>query len=174
MNKITCDLCGDLMPLVKDGIASDDSRIAVLQHIEHCEACKALYSGEIPPVLDTNDGLRKLKQKIKLFSIMLMMFGILFGISLTAGSDMFYNCLIMPIIGALGYVIFRWKSLYEVPCLLLVTALVTNVLEILRGTQQMDIYSVFMWSIIYSIFVILGATATGLLHFAFRKEHDDV
>ena len=33
MNKITCDMCIDLMPLVQDGVASEDSRNAVLQHL---------------------------------------------------------------------------------------------------------------------------------------------
>ena len=30
MNKISCDMCIDLMPLVQDGVASEDSRNAVL------------------------------------------------------------------------------------------------------------------------------------------------
>lgn len=173
MNNITCDLCADLMPLVKDGIASEDSRIAVMQHMEQCDTCKAMYRGEVLPDIDANDALRKFKQKIKLFSIMCLMFGILFGISLTAGSDMFYNCIIMPIIGALGYVIFRWKALYEIPCFVFITALVTNGLETLRGVQQLDIFSMFMWCFTYCIFAILGAVAAGLLHFAFRKERND-
>jgi len=40
VNKITCDMCKDLMPLVKDGIASEDSRLAVTEHLKECEDCK--------------------------------------------------------------------------------------------------------------------------------------
>ena len=32
MNEISCDVCMDLIPLVQDGIASEDSREAVEQH----------------------------------------------------------------------------------------------------------------------------------------------
>ena len=39
MNKISCDMCMDLMPLVQDGVASADSIAAVKQHIENCPAC---------------------------------------------------------------------------------------------------------------------------------------
>ena len=48
MNKISCDMCIDLMPLVQDGVASEDSRNAVLQHLQECPDCRALYEGEIP------------------------------------------------------------------------------------------------------------------------------
>lgn len=50
MNKITCDMCMDLMPLVKDGIASADSREAVEAHLEACAVCRSLYHGQAPPV----------------------------------------------------------------------------------------------------------------------------
>ena len=35
--KITCDMCLDLMPLVLDGLASEDSEKAVREHIAGCE-----------------------------------------------------------------------------------------------------------------------------------------
>ena len=101
---------------------------------------------------------------------MLMMFGIFFGVSLTAGSELFYNTLIMPIIGALGYYIFRWKALYNVPILLFITQSVTNLFGIIRGTEHLNLYSLFIWTFLYSIFAILGTIVAWLLHFAFRKE----
>ena len=36
--KISCDVILDLMPLVKDGVASDDSSTIVKEHIKNCEA----------------------------------------------------------------------------------------------------------------------------------------
>jgi len=44
MNKISCDICGDLVPLVKDGIASEDSCNAVIKHTNECEACNLLFN----------------------------------------------------------------------------------------------------------------------------------
>ena len=85
MNEITCDICKDLIPLVKDGIASEDSAKAVARHIKTCDECRAVYGGELPPVIDTTKAFQKFKRKIHLFFAMLMMFGIFFGLSLIAG-----------------------------------------------------------------------------------------
>ena len=173
MTNITCDMCMDLMPLVKDGIASEDSRMAVEEHIKNCEACRKLYDGERaePSInVDLERELGKLKRKLQIFSTVLMMFGVFFGLSLTASDDMFYNSLIMPVIGALGYVIFYWKAVYQVPLLLLVIQFLINFFGMARGMEYMPIMGIVMWVGIYSIFVELGVVVAGLLHFAFRKE----
>lgn len=174
MNNITCDMCRDLMPLVKDGIASEDSRLAVEEHIKTCENCKKLYGEEITEASSVNVELElelgKLKKKVQTFSMVLMMFGVFFGLSLTASNEMFYNSLIMPVIGALGYVIFRWKAVYQVPILLLVMQLLINCFGMVRGMEVMPVMGVVMWVAIYTIFVEIGVLVAGLLHFAFRKE----
>ena len=170
MNEITCNLCMDLMPLVKDGVASEDSVCAVKNHIASCENCRALFSGDAPPPVDTAKSFEKFYRRLQLFSAMVMMFGIFFGLSLTAGSGIFYNTVIMPVIGALGYVIFRKRALYFVPVLLFVTHFATNLLGLVRGVEHLDFYSLLMWTFLYSIFALLGVVVTWLLHFAFRKE----
>lgn len=43
--KITCEICDDLLPLVEDGIASEESRQAVFSHICKCEKCRRNYPG---------------------------------------------------------------------------------------------------------------------------------
>lgn len=174
MNKITCDMCMDLLPLVKDGIASEDSRRAVEEHVKICEACKKLYASEATEPSSVNVDLElelgKLKRKLQTFSTVLMMFGVFFGLSLTASEEMFYNSLVMPVIGALGYVIFRWKAVYQVPLLLLIMQCLINFLGMARGTEYMTFVAILMWIGIYTIFVTLGVLVAGLLHFAFRKE----
>ena len=174
MNKITCDMCKDLMPLVTDGIASEDSRLAVEEHVKECEACKAIYDGlvqepSVNPDLELELG--KMKKRLQIFSAMLLMFGVFFGLSLTASDEMFYNSLIMPVIGVLGYVLFRWNAVYQVPILLLVMLFVINCFGMVRGMEVMSVYGVVMWVGIYCIFVELGVLVAGLLHYAFRKEH---
>lgn len=170
MNEISCNVCMDLIPLVQDGIASADSREAVEQHISKCESCAACYSGEIPPVADTDKLITDVRRKVQFFFIMLLMFGIFFGLGLTASSELFYNSLIMPIVGVFGYVIFRWKSLYAVPLLLLFTNVISFVLNVIRGIEEIGMYSRVMWTGIYSIFVVVGIVIAGLIHYAFRKE----
>lgn len=170
MNKITCDICLDLIPLVKDGIASEGSRQAVEEHLKTCPSCRALWNGDAPSAANGEQAFQKFQRQIQLFSAMVMMFGIFFGISLTAGSDIFYNTLIMPVIGGLGYFIFQWKALYNVPILLLLTHGLTNLFGLMRGVEHLDLYSLLMWTVLYSIFAQIGVLIAGLLHYALRKE----
>lgn len=173
MNEITCDLCMDLIPLVQDGIASEDSRKAVEYHIETCGSCRALYDGKMVLSAESSGVFRKVQRKMRMFSLGLMLFGSFFGLGLTAGSDMFYNSLIMPVVGALGFFMFRWKAVYGVPLLLLVTHVVINFLGMMRGAEYLDFASLVVWTFIYSLFAAAGTTAAGLLCFAFRKEKED-
>lgn len=45
--EISCDICRDLIPLVTDGVASEDAVSAVKNHMEHCESCRNMYGSEI-------------------------------------------------------------------------------------------------------------------------------
>lgn len=170
MNKITCDMCMDLMPLVQDGVASADSRNAVLQHLQECPGCRAIYEGEIPAPSDTGELLRKIQRKARIFFAMVMMFGIFYGLMLTAGSGVFYNTLIMPAIGAIGYYLFRWQGLYIVPGLLLVTHFVTNALGL--GGEYLELPALGLWTAIYCGAALTGFAIAALLHFALGKENE--
>lgn len=43
MLNISCNIIVDLIPLVKDGVASDASTILVNEHIKSCEICKSEF-----------------------------------------------------------------------------------------------------------------------------------
>lgn len=43
MNRITCDIIRDLLPLYIDGVCSADSRALAEEHLQSCPACKAEY-----------------------------------------------------------------------------------------------------------------------------------
>jgi len=170
MTQLSCEICMDLLPLVKDGVASEESRAAVMAHIAGCPSCAALYGTEAPGEPDRDRLWKKLSVSLHRFLGLVMIFGIFFGLSLTAGSDMFYNSILMPIIGALGYVIFRWRAVYWVPMLMAVTNAVGCAIEFVRGTDSVELISVFWWTAIYCVFVWVGIAIAGLLHFALRKE----
>ena len=55
MNKISCDMCIDLMPLVQDGVASEDSRSYIEEHTAHCPACKKLFIEMCAPMEQTTE-----------------------------------------------------------------------------------------------------------------------
>ena len=170
MNKISCDMCIDLMPLVQDGVASDDSRNAVLRHLQECPDCRALYEGEIPAPSKSHELLGKVQRRAQLFSAMVMMFGIFYGLMLTAGNGIFMNVVIMPVIGGIGYYLFRWKAIIIVPPLLLVTHFITNALGL--GGQGLMPIEVVLWTAIYCGVALVGFVIAALLHFVFKKEDD--
>ncbi len=170
MNEISCEVCMDLMPLVQDGVASEDSRKAVEAHVAGCEACRAQYKGKVPPAADADKALKKLQRKLRFAGLFLMMLGIFAGLALTAREGMFYNLLIMPVIGALGYLVFRKKTLYELPVLLVVMHLAVNGINWLRGLEFLDLYSIFFFTVIYIVLAQVGALIAALFHYAFQKE----
>lgn len=173
MDDISCNVCMDLIPLVKDGVASEDSRRAVEAHLSSCPACRSVFdSGSIPPPEpDSGKLLGQVQHRLRLFFIVLLCFGVFFGVSLTASSDGFYNSLIMPILGILGYCAFRWKALWSVPLLLLAIHAGIQGLSLVRGAEHTDIFSLLMWTAIYSILAVVGTVIAGLFHYAFRKEN---
>ena len=168
MNEITCEMCMDLMPLVHDGVASSDSIAAVEHHIQICPECRALFEGQLPEPSNREKLLKKLQKEAKVFSSMVLMFGIFYGLMLTAGSGLFYNILIMPAIGAIGYYLFRWKALYTIPGLLLITHFATNALGL--GEEYLEPMTLLFWTGLYCIFALAGTTIAALLHFALKKE----
>lgn len=192
MTKITCDICMDLMPLVRDGVASEDSVTAVMNHISDCEDCKKIYdemyinnksiteNNNTPQQIKSQQlnsqsinidkAAKKVEKKINKYLGMIIMFGIFFGLSLTASEEMFLNSFIMPIIGVFGYYLFRWKAAYTVPCIIVISNFIINGIGFLRGVEPLDIMSVVMWGSVYSLFAIIGTIIAGLLHFGLRKE----
>ena len=169
MNDISCGICRDLIPLVKDGVAGEDSRAAVEAHIVHCEACRAVYDAPLSSA-DSENAFSALWRKARMLLAMIMMLGIFVGISFTNSQELFYNTLIMPIIGGLGYLVFRWKAVYRVPLLLLAVGLAALGLDLLRGLGQLDAPSLLLWTVIYSGFAMVGLLIAALLCFAFQKE----
>ncbi|MBR6748030.1 MAG: zf-HC2 domain-containing protein [Clostridia bacterium] len=170
MTDISCDICMDLAPLVRDGLASEDSRRAVQAHIAHCDACRALLDTDLPAPDAQNDAAARIRRRIRCFELLVLICGILFGVSLTAGSNLFYNALLMPVIGALGYVIFRGYAALILPGMLLALHLAGNLIAFLRGVEVLDLWSVVLWTALYAVFAAVGVLIAWLLHFAFRKE----
>lgn len=171
-NKISCEVCRDLLPLVKDNVANSESVEAVNRHIGNCPDCKQLCENDVfpePKISGAQSAFKRVKHRLMTFYTVLMFFAIYFGLSLTAGQEMFFNCLIMPVVGVLGYVIFRGKSIVIIPPLLVIH-IVINFFGLLKTTEQLDMPSVVMWTVIYSLFALAGIIIAWLLHFAFRKE----
>ncbi len=177
MSKISCDMCMDLIPLVKDGVASEDSCKAVHEHLAECDACSLTYDGDksIAVVMDDRIVVSKIKKQLTFITIAIMFAGTLFGLLISDSMNMFYNALILPAIGALGYVLLKKKAyLISVSFFLFSLGWIT-IRGLIDGVLvSSDFYSLFLmafwWSIIYVFFIALGTVIAWLFSYAFRKE----
>lgn len=170
IREISCDICRDLLPLVQDGVASEDSRAAVEAHLRTCPACRALAGGTMPPPPDEQRLLRRVRQQLRGVLLIVLLVGILFGLELTNGTNMFYNSLLMPLLGAVGYLVYRWKALWRIPLLLLGLCVAVGLLNLLRGLPAADALGLLVWTGFYCLFALAGVLIAGLLHFALKKE----
>ncbi len=177
MNKISCDVCLDLVPLVQDNVASEDSRILVMEHLKICPSCNSIFN-DIDlkePEMDNNRVVSKIKKQLYLASIITIVLGAMIGIGLTDSMGVFYNVLIIPTIGAIGYFVLSKKS-YYVPLTLFV---LVYLVEFIRYTFEGSFYHTTfssaiiapgLWALIYAGLCSLGIIIGFLLKIAFRKE----
>ena len=175
-SRITCGICRDLIPLVKDGVADAESEAAVRMHAEGCSECARLFGEK--PADDVNfsepprepRAFKRAKHYLTAVYAVAMLLGLYAGLSLTDSADMFFNTLIMPIAGVLGFLAFRLRSLYIVPILLLVINVIANGLGLFA--ERLDVLSIIIWTFIYSLFALAGIVITMLLRFAFGGKNN--
>lgn len=172
---ISCEVCQDLMPLVLDEIASEDSCILVQQHIDKCDACNKLYSGtekSFAKGINDQKNILKIRRKLSLFGLGLLCMGAILGVYLSDTSNIFYNIIIMPIVGTLNYIINR-KKWYVIPCgIAMLTYLWlfwANVIESKEISNESFMYPIF-FVLIYTGLTMLGTAIGALLRFAYQRE----
>ncbi|MBQ7001389.1 MAG: zf-HC2 domain-containing protein [Oscillospiraceae bacterium] len=94
MYEISCDMCMDLIPLVKDGVASQDSMAAVEGHIAGCDRCRALFDDAPLPEGDEMAGMNRAIKRVKTVSTIclwvLLLAGILLCELVMQGSSLFF------------------------------------------------------------------------------------
>jgi len=173
---ISCDLILDLIPLVKDGVASEDSNIAVNEHIKNCKSCRNEFDTfeatkvETESIKDQNI-IFAIKRSIFITQLIILMAGAISGVALSNSMNMFYNFIIMPIIGGISLVVFKRKWYLAPLAIFVLTNLWQSITGIVSGEFDWTLlYSGLYFSIIYTILVVLGTTITMLLKFAFKKE----
>lgn len=178
MNKIGCQICLDLMPLVKDGIASKESCEAVAEHIKSCGDCRAVYDeGMIKESAQLDDQvvMKKIQKQLLLGTVGIILLGAVLGMALSGSMGVFYNILIMPVIGAAGYLGLGRKSYMGVIGLFIFSGTWIFIREVIDGALAYDTpYSILIMAVvtagIYTVLFVLGICISFLLKYAFKKE----
>lgn len=173
---ISCSVCQDLIPLVLDHVASKDSEELVHNHIAGCAICNQCYNNTRSPedstsCPDDKRVLKKIRRTVYTSMLVFILIGGLFGVAITNGSEVFYNSILMPVVGGLSYLVFR-KHWY-IPCLSL-TIITYLWIFITSWIDEGFSTSLFMtplfFTIIYAILLLIGVVIAELLTFAFKKE----
>ena len=182
MNKeksnISCDVCLDLIPLVRDKVASEDTNALIYEHIDKCESCKAEFANTNHTSEDTIDDKRiihSIRKSLFLTGLIFIACGALLGVYLSNSMNMFYNFLIMPIVGGCGYLILKKKWVWTplgIFVLSYVWLFIQNIFEgMLSSGFNIEIFYIpLFYSGIYTGLTILGVVIVALLKYAFRKE----
>ena len=122
---IPCNVILDLIPLVKDGVASSDSTMIVEEHIKGCENCKAEFEAfktvnVEQPMLKDEKILFAIKRSIFITQLVVLIVGAIIGVAMTNSMGMFYNFIIMPVVGGISFVALK-KKWYVAPISIFVT-----------------------------------------------------
>lgn len=173
---ITCDIISDLIPLVKDGVASDDSIIIVNEHIKSCEKCMAEFQTfeatkfEQISIKDEKI-IFAIKHSMLITQLIILIAGAIVGVALSNSMGMFYNFIIMPIIGGGSLVVFK-KNWYLAPAVIFALTYIWQTIAgiVTDGFNEHSLFIGLYFSVIYTVLVGLGVIITLLLRFAFKKE----
>lgn len=181
--KTECNIIIDLLPLYVEDMVSPETKQFVEEHLSECPECRCelekMRGGEMltpakkePERTEENKKtFKKIMQRINrqsyAFSYPIVILFVFLGFSWTGGENLMYNSVLMPIVGIFGYCIFGWKAVYKMPLLLLAI----DMFVCISGLIAIDLYSAFIWTLIYSLFVLVGIAIAFLLHFALRKEN---
>ena len=173
--KITCDVIQDLIPIVQDDAASEDSRRLVEEHAAQCPSCRNLWGPrDLPPLPARNEaaGLRAIKKSLFFSQAFILLAGSCIGIALSNSMGMFYNILLMPLLGAISVSAFR-RRWYLVP---LFVFLLTSVWQFFAMWLDNGVLSGYictgslLYAAVYTGLALIGSAVALLLRFAFRKE----
>ena len=180
--KTECSVVIDLLPLYIEDMVSTETAQYINEHLKNCNECQAelanlregveLSTVEAKPVTRPENAkpfkkmMKRMNRQFYSIAYAAIIFLIFLGFGWTAGDNLMYNSLIMPIVGIFGYYVFKWKAIYKLPVLLLIIDLGVFAFQLV----EIGFTDTLMWTVLYAIFVLVGVAIAFLLHYAFKKE----
>ena len=177
-----CSIVRDLLPLYVEDMVSAETAQYIREHLSECTECQTELSHlkegtgvttiehHLPSHADDAKPFQKMMKRMNrqfhTLAYSLIIFFIFLGFSWTAGENLMYNSLIMPIVGVFGYYVFRWRAVYQVPVLLLCIDLAIFAFQPI----EIGFADTIGWTFLYSVFVLVGIGIAFLLHYALKKE----
>lgn len=180
--KTECSVVKDLLPLYVEDMVSPETAQFIGDHLKECSECRSeleslkegepLSTVENKHAIDTGNAkpfkkmMKRMNRQFYSIAYAAIIFLIFLGFGWTAGDNLMYNSLIMPIVGIFGYYVFKWKAIYKLPVLLLIIDLAVFAFQLV----EIGFADTLMWTVLYAIFVLVGVAIAFLLHYALKKE----
>ena len=169
MNKLPCDVVMDLIPLIKDHVASKESEELVKTHIRECENCRQYYELLEDTSFDDHKIIETIRHKRNLYLSFILLTGVITGYQLSSSYYMFFNVLIMPVIGILCHMIKPVKT-YR---LALLCAAVFAVLSLFGTLLQYGFGDGILMNsliifILMFVLIMIGKLIAMLLYYAWK------
>ena len=159
-----CDLCMDLIPLVADGLASRESEDFVEKHILICPECRNYYQdysrdglGDYEKMEDERI-IKNIKKNLLIRGVILALLGSLVGMFTVNTEYVFYNILLIPLIGGLSYYYLRKKSYLVLIGVFLISSLGNTMVMMVADPSYGlgNIKAGFSMGLIYGALVFIG------------------
>lgn len=157
--KISCEIIQDLIPLVNDGVASQESEQFVIQHCKECQECQSML--DRVPKMDEVKINKQWKKRIRLSMLGFVLLLSLMACTFSATMHQFQNFILIPIIGALGYHLLR-KKVYYIYLFIIISHLIIHYIVQSLGT------GIVFYTIIYWILLSIGIIIYQCFEYAFR------
>lgn len=186
--RIPCEVCRDLAPLVADGVASEQSAALVRAHLAACPACAAEWPELAAPAGDANPApavpaepddawvLRRLHRKLTNRTALLLGVGAFGGTMLAYSRYSALVILFFPLVcGVLSWQRDpAWRVLppltFGVSAL---AALLTSLVQHAYTGVQAAVQGALIAAVASAALCLVGALAGYWLAYAFKKEDED-
>lgn len=169
MNKLPCEVVMDLIPLIKDHVASKESEELVKAHIHECENCRQYYELLEDTSFDDHKIIETIRHKRNLYLSFILLTGVVIGYQLSSSYYMFFNVLIMPLIGILSHMIKPVKT-YRLAllCATAFTALSLFGTLLQYGFDDGIIINTLVMFILMFGLIMIGKLIAMLLYYAWK------
>ncbi len=177
--KNECSLINDLLPLFAEDMVSEESSEIIKEHLGNCPDCrdKLSFFKEKEDIINTSQEeeikpfkklLKKTNRQFTVLCYAVLILLLFIGVSFSDwGENMLKSIAVMPAAGALGYVLFRYKALYRLPLMLLVTEAFAFAINII----ERDLYMIGINAGLACLCILTGFLLAVLVHSAFRKDN---
>ena len=156
-----CAIVQDLIPLVNDGISSEESKEFVLKHCQDCKECQMMLD---IPVYNEEALNKKWYYKFRFSLVIFVVFLALLSCSFSGTKYQTHNFLLLPFIGYFGHWLLK-KNVYVLYIFIFVGLFLTALV------QQENIFSlVVFFGSLYCLFLTIGMIIHKCFVYVFRSK----